>query len=324
VTSNQAVVLECRQLILTLLQDGAALKIVDGFDCRIHRGEFFALVGESGSGKTMIARAVMRLMQPTRLKIEGTMRFLDVDLARAGTRQMQALRGARISMIFQEPMTSLNPIMTVGKQTAEAILARRRLSKSRVQERIEELFAAVRLPDPAHVARLYPYELSGGMRQRVLIAIALANEPDLLIADEPTTALDVTTQKDILDIIARRQREAGLSVLYISHDLALVSRYADTVGVLYAGVLMEQGATREVIQSPAHPYTAALLACLPGPRLDGERKREIRGAVARAGEWQEGCCFAARCEQAAPQCRTGVIAMRRVQARSVRCLTPRA
>jgi oligopeptide/dipeptide ABC transporter ATP-binding protein len=225
-------------------------------------------------------------------------------------------------MIFQEPMVSLNPIMRVGEQAAEGVRAHRKVTRSQARSRVLDVFDAVRLPRPAQAFDLYPHEMSGGMRQRVMIAMALANEPDLLIADEPTTALDVTTQRDIMELLVDLQRRSGLAVLYICHDLPLVSRYADRVSVLYAGVSMETGPARAVIDAPRHPYTRALLACVPGPRAGGALRREIPGEVPSPRDWEIGCRFAPRCDRMAELCGARPVAMSRSTAQAVRCLFP--
>jgi peptide/nickel transport system ATP-binding protein len=322
-TDNSDIVLEARNLSLLLRQDRAELKIVDDVSFRVARGEFFALIGESGSGKTTIAKAAMRLLPASRLRIVGSLLVTGVDVAQASERVMRTLRGQSMSMIFQEPMTSLNPIMTVEAQIAEALGAHQSLSAAARRERIMQLLSDVRFDNPAKVAAQYPHELSGGMRQRAMIAIALANDPLLLIADEPTTALDVTTQQEVLDILVRLQAKYRLSVFFISHDLALVNRYANRVGVLYGGVLMEAGPTAEVIGKPAHPYTEALLACMPRLREGAARQAGIEGNVPRVDDWFDGCRFAPRCGYVRSTCRSAHIDLSTVRpTRSVRCLHP--
>ena len=322
-TPDPDIVLEARNLSLFLRQGAGELKIVDDVSFRVARGEFFALIGESGSGKTTIAKAVMRLLPTARLRIAGSLAVTGVDVAEAPERVMRQLRGQSMSMIFQEPMTSLNPIMKVEAQIAEALQAHQTLSAAAQRERIMQLLADVRFDNPAKVATQYPHELSGGMRQRVMIAIALANDPLLLIADEPTTALDVTIQQEVLDILVRLQAKYRLSVFFISHDLALVNRYANRIGVLYGGVLMETGSADEVIRKPAHPYTEALLACMPRMREGSTRQVGVEGNVPRVDDWFDGCRFAPRCAHIHADCRVRPVDMSAVRStQSVRCLYP--
>jgi peptide/nickel transport system ATP-binding protein len=316
-------VLEANNLSLYLRQDEGELKIVDDVNLSVSRGEFFALIGESGSGKTMIARAIMRLLSPARLRMSGSLKVTGIDIIHADERTMRKLRGKSISMIFQEPMTSLNPIMSIGEQLAEAMNAHQRLGKAERRDKTHQLLSDVRFEAPAKVAAQFPHELSGGMRQRALIAIAIANDPLLLIADEPTTALDVTIQQEVLEILKRLQDSYRLSVFFISHDLALVNRYADRIGVLYAGVLMESGGTKEVVETPAHPYTAALLACVPGMRVNGLRKSGIDGNVPRVDNWFAGCRFAPRCKQVRASCESAAIEYSQIAiTHGARCLYP--
>ena len=287
------------------------------------RGEFFALIGESGSGKTIIAKAIMQLMPMSRLRLVGRLEVTGIDVVGAPERIMRELRGRSVSMIFQEPMTSLNPIMTVGEQIAEALRAHQPLNAANQRNRIQQLLSDVRFDRPAKVAAQYPHELSGGMRQRVMIAIALANDPLLLIADEPTTALDVTIQQEVLDILVRLQTKYALSVFFISHDLALVNRYADRIGVLYGGTLMETGTAAAVIGMPSHPYTAALLSCIPRRREADFRQTGIEGNVPRIDDWFSGCRFAPRCARVQADCRVGRIEMYPVRStQCARCLHP--
>jgi oligopeptide/dipeptide ABC transporter ATP-binding protein len=317
------IVLEARSLSLFLRHGGGELKIVDDVSFRVARGEFFALIGESGSGKTTIAKAAMRLLPAGKLRIAGSLMVTGVDVAQAPERVMRELRGQSMSMIFQEPMTSLNPIMTVAAQIAEALRTHQALSATARRERIMQLLTDVRFDNPAKVASQYPHELSGGMRQRAMIAIALANDPLLLIADEPTTALDVTIQQEVLDILVRLQAKYRLSVFFISHDLALVNRYANRVGVLYGGVLMETGPTAEVIGKPAHPYTQALLACMPRLREGPARQAGVEGNVPRVDDWFDGCRFAPRCAHVRPACQSQLIDISAVRStQSARCLYP--
>jgi oligopeptide/dipeptide ABC transporter ATP-binding protein len=303
--------------------DGARLKIVEDVSFRILPGQFFALVGESGSGKTMIARAIMRLLPDALLEIDGAIRFGARELSHAHERTLRPLRGSELSMIFQEPMLSLNPLMTVERQLSEAMEAHGTQRGRNKRAHIIDLLQRVRFREPKQILRAYPHELSGGMRQRVMIANALINEPKLLIADEPTTALDVTIQRQVLDIIASLARSYGLAVLFISHDLSLVYENADEVAVLYGGVLMERGPARDVIERPMHPYTAALLACVPH-RREGARQVGIEGSVPSVADWQPGCRFVSRCSLAQAQCRSGAIPLADLGDRSVRCVAPLA
>ncbi len=298
-------------------------RVVDRATFSIGRGEFFALAGESGSGKSLIAKSIMRLLPGSLVDMEGRLELDGDDLIAASPAHLRSLRGSRMSMIFQEPMTSLNPLIKVGRQIEEAMTAHTAVSASARRARVIQLLADVRFTDPGGAANLYPHELSGGMRQRVMIAIALANQPALLIADEPTTALDVTIQKEVMDILRRLQRDYQLSVLFISHDLSLVSQYSDRVGILYGGVLMEQGQTGEVIPLPRHPYTAALLKCAPQARIQGQRQTGIKGSVPSIADWPEGCRYAPRCAFKQDDCtRDPVHLYRDDSQRLIRCNHP--
>lgn len=320
--AQDGIIVEARDVSLFIRQGQRQLKVVDQINFTIRRGEFYGLIGESGSGKTMIARAVMRMLPLTRLRISGSLLLNGVDVASAAEPQMRHLRGKTASMIFQEPMTSLNPIMTVQEQIAEAMLVHQSLDSAARISRIQKLLSDVMFSDPTKIMGMYPHELSGGMRQRVMIAIALANDPLLLIADEPTTALDVTIQQEVMEILGRLQRAYSLSVLFISHDLALVRRYADRIGVLYGGVLMEQGRCADVITAPAHPYSSGLLSCMPRARVVGARQKGLDGVVPRIDNWFEGCRFAPRCERRTDECTTKPIVPVEYEGRSVRCLHP--
>ena len=247
-------------------------------------GEVLGLVGESGSGKSVTSLAIMRLLPP-QARISGEIVFSSNgtgprELPRLDDESMRQLRGSRIAMIFQEPMTALNPVMRVGDQIAEAVRAHNAVSKKEARNRAVDAMNDVAIPDAARRARDYPHQLSGGMRQRVMIAMAIVNRPQLLIADEPTTALDVTIQAQILELLAGLRRKFGLTMLFISHDLAVVSQVADRVAVMYSGSLVELGSKRDIFQSPAHPYTRGLLHAVPDLRTDRNRPLEtIEGTV---------------------------------------------
>ncbi|TMV09367.1 ABC transporter ATP-binding protein [Arenibacterium halophilum] len=320
---NAAPVLSARNLSLYIREGRNRIRIVSDVSFEIAAGEFFALVGESGSGKTMIARSIMRLLPASMLEIEGDLEFCGKSLTSLPENRMRALRGGAISMIFQEPMTSLDPLMPVGRQIEETLELHSDLNRRQRAERIETLLTDVRFAEPAKVAAMFPHELSGGMRQRAMIAMALANNPQLLIADEPTTALDVTIQREVMEIIQRLRRKYGLSVLFISHDLSLVHQYAERVGVLYGGVLMEAGPERDVIGRSAHPYTQALLNCAPGRRVAGERRRGIGGTVPSPRDWAPGCRFRDRCERADAACANSEIPVKDLSPEwRAKCLRP--
>jgi len=248
-------------------------RVVDDVSFTVAAGETLCLVGESGSGKSVTAFSILRLLQPPGQIVNGRILFEGQDLLTLSERNMRAVRGARISLIFQEPMTALNPVMRVGDQVAEALTAHNMASRSEARHRAVELLEAVRIPDPTRRARDYPHQLSGGMRQRVMIAIALACRPPLVIADEPTTALDVTIQAQMLDLIRQLQAEFGLALLLITHDFGVVAEMADRVAVMKAGRIVETGPVREILRTPSHEYTRQLLAAVPGRRGAANRAR---------------------------------------------------
>jgi oligopeptide/dipeptide ABC transporter ATP-binding protein len=272
----------------------------------IDPGEVLGLVGESGSGKSITSLAIMRLLPP-QARVSGEILFAQngavQNLPVLTDDAMRQLRGSRLAMIFQEPMTALNPVMRVGDQIAEAVLAHSALSKREAWQRAVDAMNDVAIPEPARRARDYPHQLSGGMRQRVMIAMAIVNRPQLLIADEPTTALDVTIQAQILELLAELRAKFGLAMLFISHDLAVVSQVADRVAVMYAGNLVELGRKRDIFQAPAHPYTRGLLHAVPDLQTDRERPLQtIEGTVPPLQAMPPGCAFEPRCEFRIPEC----------------------
>jgi peptide/nickel transport system ATP-binding protein len=284
------------------------------------QGETLGLVGESGSGKSVTALSIMRLLQPPGRIAGGEIWFRGTDLLRLPEDEMRKVRGAGIGFIFQEPMSALNPVFTVGDQIAEALVIHHGATWRAARKQAVDLLEAVRIADPAHRARHYPHQLSGGMRQRVMIAVALACRPPLIIADEPTTALDVTIQAEILDLLRELRDRYRLSLLLITHDLGVIAEMADTVAVMYAGSIVEQASVRDIFRSPSHPYTQGLLASIPGARGDSTRLRAIEGSVPAPGRLPHGCAFEPRCSERLPVCAEEPPDARPVDARhSVRC-----
>ncbi|HEY8564481.1 MAG TPA: ABC transporter ATP-binding protein [Beijerinckiaceae bacterium] len=282
-------------------------RAVDGVSFAIEAGETLAIVGESGCGKSVTAMSILRLIPEPPGKMAGAIRFQGKDLLQASAREMRAIRGNEISMIFQEPMTSLNPVLTIGRQIGETLRLHQGLSKAEAEARAVEMLTLVGIPEPGRRVREYPHQLSGGMRQRVMIAIALACSPKLLIADEPTTALDVTIQAQILDLMRDLKRRVGAAIMLITHDLGVVAEVADRVVVMYAGRKVEEAPVRQLFASPRHPYTQGLLGAVPklGSSLSGEgvRLAEIPGLVPSLKSRIRGCVFAGRCPLVTQVCR---------------------
>jgi oligopeptide/dipeptide ABC transporter ATP-binding protein len=298
--------LSVRDLVVEFPTAAGPVRPVDGVSFDIRRGEVVALVGESGSGKSMTSLAITRLLaRPGRIA-SGSVVFDGQPLHTLDEGAMRHVRGARIGMIFQEPMSSLNPLLTVGEQVAESLRVHRGLSRAAAWDRAAELFRLVEIPSPRERLRDWPHRFSGGMRQRVMIAIALACEPQLLIADEPTTALDVTIQDQILGLIERLRRQLGLAVLLITHDLGVVAQAADRALVMYAGRLVERAPVDALFARPAHPYTRALLASMPSIDVRLERLHTIDGQVPPLTALPPGCRFAPRCPHRAAACDAAV------------------
>ncbi|MDH2399959.1 ABC transporter ATP-binding protein [Bradyrhizobium sp. SSUT18] len=301
------ILLQARDLAIAVKGENGPVNAVRGLDIEVRRGETLAIVGESGCGKTLTALALAGLL-PDNIAISGgTIELLGEDLSGLSPAQWRSMRGKRIAMIFQDPMAALNPVLTIGEQIVEAILAHRAVGKEAARMEAMDLLERVRLPLPDACMRAYPHQLSGGMRQRVTIAIAIANRPEILIADEPTTALDATVHAEILTLLTELKRESGMSLVMITHDLALVSRWADRVVVMYAGKAVEsRPAIGGLLTSAAHPYTRALLAARPSRRpRAGPRPRlaEIPGRVPLPHQIGNGCSFADRCNMVLPACR---------------------
>ena len=282
--------------------DEGVIEAVDDVSFEVAAGETVCLVGESGSGKTVTAESITRLIECPPGEITGEVRFRGENLVTAPASRLRALRGAEVAHVFQNPQDALNPVHTVGWQVAEVVQIHEDVSRRTARKRAVDLLDRVDIPDPAATADAYPHELSGGMKQRVLVAVALAGEPDLLIADEPTTALDVTIQAQILDLLEDLQRDLGMAVLFVTHDLGVVARVANRVVVLYAGRVMERGPVGRIFDAPAHPYTRALLACLPGR---GRENGSIPGELPDPAAPPAGCRFADRCPYAVAACTEG-------------------
>ena len=276
--------------------------VVRGVDLRVHPGEVVGLVGESGSGKSLTALSVMGLLPPGARVSGGRILFGGTDLVGLREGAMNRLRGRAIGMIFQDPLTALNPVIPVGRQIADSLRTHGRMTARQAAARVVELLDLVGIPHPAERARAFPHELSGGMRQRVMTALAVSSNPRLLIADEPTTALDVTVQAQVIAMLDRIRRELGIAVLFISHNLDLVAQICDRVSVMYAGRVVESGEVEAMFDMPRHPYTRQLLRCIP--RLDGGTGRmpTIPGLPPRIGAAEPGCPFSPRCAVSQPRC----------------------
>ncbi|QIA27619.1 ABC transporter ATP-binding protein [Thermaerobacter sp. PB12/4term] len=301
---KQDYLVEIRGLRTTFQTEEGLVPAVNGVDLAIRRGETLAVVGESGCGKSVTALSILRLIPSPPGRIEaGEIVFEGRDLLRLSDEEMRRIRGNEIAMIFQEPMTSLNPVFTVGDQIAEVFMFHRGMSRRDALEQAVEMLRHVGIPAPERRVREYPHQMSGGMRQRVMIAMALACHPKLLIADEPTTALDVTIQAQILDLMRRLKEELGMAILLITHDLGVVAEMAERVVVMYAGRVVEEGDVYSVFRNPVHPYTEGLLRSIP--RLDEDRERlpAIEGTVPSPGHLPGGCPFHPRCPYATDTCR---------------------
>jgi len=294
--------LEVEDLRTYFYTDRGTVRAVDGVSVSVSAGETVCLVGESGAGKSVTAESITRLIDTPPGDISGTIRFKGRDLTEASERELQSVRGDEIAHVFQNPGEALNPVYTAGRQVAEVLKIHTDLGKAARRERAVDLLDRVGLPNPGTVADTYPHELSGGQKQRVCLAIALAGEPDLLVVDEPTTALDVTVQAGILALLADLQSEFGMAILFVTHDLGVVAQVADEVVVLYAGKVMERGPVEKIFHGAGHPYTRALLACLPGR---GGARQSIGGEPPSALDPPDGCRFAPRCAYAVGECHRG-------------------
>ena len=294
--------LKVRELRTSFFTDAGEVRAVNGVSFNLERGKVLGIVGESGSGKSVTAYSIMQILAATGKIVGGSIKLDGQELVGAGEKVMKDVRGNRISIIFQDPMTSLNPTYTIGHQLMEAILLHTSRNKQQAYERAVEMLRLVNVNEPEKRMKQYPYEFSGGMRQRVMIAMALACEPDILIADEPTTALDVTIQAQILELMKSLQAELGMAIIMITHDLGVVAQLCDEVIVMYAGSICEQGTADEIFYNPRHEYTKGLLRSIPTAHTAGTRLKPITGTPIDLLNMPAGCPFAPRCDAAMKVC----------------------
>lgn len=320
--STHEIVLDVQGLNVDLKTPGGILHAVRDVSFQVGRGETLCLVGESGCGKSMTSLALMGLLPRIATRSTRQFTFLGEDLARASKSHINDLRGNKMAMIFQEPMTALNPAYTIGDQLTEHYRHHRRASAQDAQKRAIELLDKVGIASAAKRLGQYPHQLSGGLRQRVMIAMALMCGPELLIADEPSTALDVTIQAQILRLLADLQAELGIAMILITHDLGVVARIADRVAIMYAGEIMEEGPVKEIFAQPRHPYTEGLMSCIPVPGRTppGGRLGTIPGVVPSLIGTLQGCAFRDRCEYAQPECQNDIPIYRTAEGQSWRCI----
>lgn len=299
-------ILEVKNLEVSFKTYAGISHAVRGIDFNLHKGETLAIVGESGCGKTVSSKAIMRLLPESNTIIgeNSEVLFHGEDLLKKSENEMVSIRGSKISMIFQDPMTSLNPTMKIGDQIAESILIHRQISKEEAYKEALEMLQLVKIPNAEKRMKQYPFEFSGGMRQRIVIAIALANKPKLIIADEPTTALDVTIQAQVLELIQEMSRQTGAAVIMITHDLGVVASLCDRINIMYGGRLAETGTDREIFYEPNHPYTKGLLNCINNPEDDDKELTPIPGSPPDLLKPPAGCPFVDRCNEAMKICKT--------------------
>ncbi|QQK76909.1 ABC transporter ATP-binding protein [Salicibibacter cibarius] len=302
--NEQTPVLKVEGLQTSFFTPDGEVKAVDGVDFEVGANETLGIVGESGSGKSITSLSVMQLIQSPGEIVGGKIELNGDDLLQKSKAEIAKYRGNRLSMIFQEPMTSLNPVFTVGHQVAETVRIHKKMGKSEAHQEVIRMLKLVGIPAPKNRAKSYPHELSGGMRQRVMIAMALACEPELLIADEPTTALDVTIQAQILELMKSLQASTGMAVMIITHDLGVIAETADQVAVMYAGEVVEQADVNTLFKRPLHPYTQGLMRAIPRHDVDVDELEMIKGTVPSPAEMPSGCRFASRCPFASEICQT--------------------
>ena len=314
-------ILKVEDLKTSFMTSSGEVQAVRGVSFEVHKGEILGIVGESGSGKSVTSMSILRLLADTARIKNGKIEFEGTDLTKVSDKQMREIRGQKIAMVFQDPMSSLNPLIPVGKQVAEMIHVHHpEMKRDELQAATLELFREVRIPEAEKRLKSYPHEFSGGMRQRVMIAMALANHPDLLITDEPTTALDVTIQHQILKQMRSLQEEYGTSIIFITHDLGVVAELCDRVVVLYGGLVMEEAEINDLFENPLHPYTMGLLASIPGLTKDKrERLQSIPGSPPDMPKPPKGCPFASRCQFARNICAAECPPFVQVGSRQARC-----
>lgn len=303
--SDKALV-SVRDLEVTFRSRDSTVHAVNGVNFDINRGEVLCLLGESGSGKSVTMRALMKLLPMDRTEVSGSIRIADNQIDTLGNSAMSDLRGPVVSMIFQEPMTAFDPVYTIGDQIAETIVRHESVSRQTAMARALELLELVQIPSAKSRLRNYPFEMSGGMRQRAMIALALSCRPSLLLADEPTTALDATVQIQILLLLRRLREELGMAIMFVTHDIGVSIEIADSIAVMYAGRFVESGSVRDLIANPAHPYTRGLMASTVKREDRGQRLEAIQGSPPDLAALPEGCAFAPRCAKAQQNCLSGV------------------
>ena len=313
-------ILRVQDLATHFFAKSGVVKAVDGVSFSIDRGQVLGLVGESGSGKSMTGYSILGLIDPPGKIVGGTIELNGVDLATRTSEEWRAIRGNRVAMIFQDPMMTLNPVLRIDTQMMEAVTAHHDVSEAEARRRCREALVKVGIPSPDERLLAYPHQFSGGMRQRVAIAIALLNKPDLIIADEPTTALDVTIQGQILFEMQKLCRETGTALIWITHDLSVVAGLADHIAVMYAGKIVEQGPANDVLDHPLHPYTAGLISSVPSRNVKGQPLKQIPGMTPSLAALDAGCSFRARCAQATTGCEQPQSMRIDANGRQVRCV----
>jgi peptide/nickel transport system ATP-binding protein len=314
--------LEVRDLQTHFFTRAGVVKAVDGVSFSVGRGKVMGLVGESGSGKSVTGFSIIGLVDPPGRIAGGSILFQGRDLAKLSEEEMRDLRGNRIAMIFQDPMMTLNPVLRIDTQMIETVLAHKKVSKEEARQRARDTLGMVGIPSPDERLKAYPHQFSGGMRQRVAIAIALLHEPQLIVADEPTTALDVTIQGQILAEVQKLCATTGTSMIWITHDLSVVAGLADDIAVMYAGRIVEKGAVSEVLDKPLHPYTHGLIGSVPSRNKRGEALRQIPGMTPSLLNLPPGCAFRARCPRASEACLAEPVMAEILPGRDVRCIHP--